>query len=147
LHGVTVDDCAKFIGQPTQYGVGRGSRLSILVVLDHSKEGSALGVFDALDREVFDEDVGRFEDQPPAAVGPAAQSRSGSSPALPAESPPTAILVESAVNAVARSLTRAYASMPSSCASGNRLTAQRAPLAKTGRDCQPATSPINQPPP
>jgi hypothetical protein len=60
-----VDDCAKFIGQPTQYGVGCGSRLSILVVLDHSKEGSALGVFDALDREVFDEDVGRFEDQPP----------------------------------------------------------------------------------
>jgi hypothetical protein len=34
----TVEDCARFIGQPTQYGVGRGSRLSILVVLDHTKK-------------------------------------------------------------------------------------------------------------
>ena len=34
----SVQDCARYIAQPTQYGVGRGSRLSILVVLDHTKK-------------------------------------------------------------------------------------------------------------
>jgi hypothetical protein len=32
---VTVEDCARWAGQPTQYAVGRGSQLSVLVVLDH----------------------------------------------------------------------------------------------------------------
>jgi hypothetical protein len=34
---ITVRDGAKFLGQPVQYGIGCGSQLSILVVLDHSK--------------------------------------------------------------------------------------------------------------
>jgi hypothetical protein len=34
------EDCARYLGQPTQYGVGRGSRLSILVVLDHTVKNS-----------------------------------------------------------------------------------------------------------
>lgn len=36
----TPEDCARYIGQPTQYGVGRGSRLSILVVLDHTPKNA-----------------------------------------------------------------------------------------------------------
>lgn len=34
----TIENAARYIGQPTQYGVGRGSRLSILVVLDQTKK-------------------------------------------------------------------------------------------------------------
>ncbi|WP_191300133.1 hypothetical protein [Lentzea cavernae] len=34
----TVETCTKFLGQPTQYGVGQGSRLSMLVVLDHARK-------------------------------------------------------------------------------------------------------------
>jgi hypothetical protein len=41
----TLDNCARFVGQPTQYGVGRGSRLSILVLLDHSPKKSPAGQF------------------------------------------------------------------------------------------------------
>jgi hypothetical protein len=41
----TLDNCARFVGQPTQYGVGRGSRLSILVLLDHSPKKSPPGQF------------------------------------------------------------------------------------------------------
>jgi hypothetical protein len=33
-------------GQPTQYGVGRGSQLSILVVLDHGRKEAPPGVID-----------------------------------------------------------------------------------------------------
>jgi hypothetical protein len=36
----SVEDCAKWVGQPAQYGAGVGSRLSILVVLDHSRKKS-----------------------------------------------------------------------------------------------------------
>jgi len=36
----TVEHSAKYIGQPTQYGVGRGSQLSVLVVLDHPQAGT-----------------------------------------------------------------------------------------------------------
>ncbi len=43
---VTVDDCARYLGQPVQYGVGRGSQLSVLVVLDHSNKTSPPGVLD-----------------------------------------------------------------------------------------------------
>jgi hypothetical protein len=35
-----VEDYARYIGQPTQYGVGRGSRLSVLVVLDHTRKSA-----------------------------------------------------------------------------------------------------------
>ncbi len=42
----TVDDCARYIGQPTQYGVGRGSRLSVLVVLEHTKKTTPPGVLE-----------------------------------------------------------------------------------------------------
>lgn len=42
----TVEDCARYIGQPTQYGVGRGSRLSILVVLDHSRKAAPPAVLE-----------------------------------------------------------------------------------------------------
>lgn len=40
----SVEDCARYIGQPTQYGVGKGSRLSILVLLDHSRKQAPAGV-------------------------------------------------------------------------------------------------------
>lgn len=43
---VAVDDCIRYLGQPTQYGVGRGSQLSTLVVLDHSRKQSPPGVID-----------------------------------------------------------------------------------------------------
>jgi hypothetical protein len=43
---ITVPDCAKFLGQPVQYGVGCGSQLSILVVLDHSKKQAPPGVIE-----------------------------------------------------------------------------------------------------
>ncbi|WP_194904368.1 hypothetical protein [Catenulispora rubra] len=43
---ITVDDCARYVGQPTQYGVGRGSQLSVLVVLDHSRKAAPPGVID-----------------------------------------------------------------------------------------------------
>lgn len=40
----TVEHSAKYIGQPTQYGVGRGSQLSVLVVLDHTRKEAPPGV-------------------------------------------------------------------------------------------------------
>jgi len=43
---ITVDDCARYVGQPTQYGVSRGSQLSILVVLDHGRKIAPPGVID-----------------------------------------------------------------------------------------------------
>lgn len=43
---ITVDDCARYVGQPTQYGVGRGSQLSALVVLDHGRKTAPPGVID-----------------------------------------------------------------------------------------------------
>jgi len=42
----TVEDCARYIGQPTQYGVGRGSRLSVLVVLDHTRKSAPPAVLE-----------------------------------------------------------------------------------------------------
>lgn len=42
----TVEHSAKYIGQPTQYGVGRGSQLSVLVVLDHTRKTSPPGVIE-----------------------------------------------------------------------------------------------------
>lgn len=42
----TVDECARYVGQPTQYGVGRGSRLSILVVLDQTKKSAPPAVLE-----------------------------------------------------------------------------------------------------
>ncbi len=43
---VTVDHCARYIGQPTQYGIGRGSQLSVLVVFDHGRKQAPPGVID-----------------------------------------------------------------------------------------------------
>jgi hypothetical protein len=45
---ITIDDCVHHLGQPTQYGVGRGSQLSVLVVLDHSRKEAPPGVVDKL---------------------------------------------------------------------------------------------------
>ncbi len=43
---VTVNDCATYLGQPTQYGIGRGSQLLVLVVLDHSPKQAPPGVIE-----------------------------------------------------------------------------------------------------
>lgn len=43
---ISVEDCAKFLGQPVQYAVGCGSQLSILVVLDHSPKEAPPGVIE-----------------------------------------------------------------------------------------------------
>jgi hypothetical protein len=43
---VTVANCARYLGQPVQYGVGRGSRLSVLVILDHSGKEAPPGVLE-----------------------------------------------------------------------------------------------------
>jgi hypothetical protein len=43
---VTVDDCVRYVGQPTQYGIGRGSQLSALVVFDHGRKQAPPGVID-----------------------------------------------------------------------------------------------------
>ena len=43
---ISVDDCARYLGQPVQYAVGRGSQLSVLIVLDHSKKETPPGVLD-----------------------------------------------------------------------------------------------------
>ena len=47
-HGspVTIERCARYLGQPTQYGVGRGSQLSVLVVFDHGRKTAPPGVID-----------------------------------------------------------------------------------------------------
>ncbi len=45
-HPRTPADCHSYIGQPTQYGVGRGSRLSILVVLDQTAKELPPAVLD-----------------------------------------------------------------------------------------------------
>lgn len=42
----TVGHCTRYLGQPTQYGVGRGSQLSILVVFDHGRKEAPPGVID-----------------------------------------------------------------------------------------------------
>lgn len=42
----TVGHSAKYLGQPTQYGVGRGSQLSVLVVLDHTRKEAPPGVLE-----------------------------------------------------------------------------------------------------
>jgi hypothetical protein len=39
-----VEHSAKYIGQPTQYGVGRGRELSVLVVLDDTRKQAPAGV-------------------------------------------------------------------------------------------------------
>jgi hypothetical protein len=43
---VTVEKSARYLGQPTQYGVGRGSQLSALVILDHGRKTSPPGVIE-----------------------------------------------------------------------------------------------------
>ena len=43
---VTVADCARYVGQPAQYGVGHGSQLSVLVVLDHGRKTAPPGVIE-----------------------------------------------------------------------------------------------------
>lgn len=42
----TIDKAFKYLGQPTQYGVGRGSQLSVLVVFDHGRKEAPPGVID-----------------------------------------------------------------------------------------------------
>ncbi|MDB5072421.1 MAG: hypothetical protein JWM87_3532 [Candidatus Eremiobacteraeota bacterium] len=64
-----VEDCAKFIGQPTQYGVGRGSRLSILVVLDHSKKASPPAVLENDIGWLFPVQHGKDDPRYPSRVG------------------------------------------------------------------------------
>jgi hypothetical protein len=44
---VTIDRCVRYLGQPTQYGVGRGSQLSVLVVFDHGRKQAPVGVIDS----------------------------------------------------------------------------------------------------
>jgi hypothetical protein len=43
---VTVDHCTRYLGQPAQYGVGRGSQLSVLIVFDHGRKEAPPGVID-----------------------------------------------------------------------------------------------------
>jgi hypothetical protein len=43
---ITINDCATYLGQPTQYGIARGSQLSVLVVLDHSPKRAPPGVIE-----------------------------------------------------------------------------------------------------
>jgi hypothetical protein len=43
---VTEENCAKYLGQPTQYGSGGGTRLSILVVLDMSRKEAPPGTLE-----------------------------------------------------------------------------------------------------
>jgi hypothetical protein len=43
---VTVADCTRYVGQPAQYGVGHGSQLSVLVVLDHGRKTAPPGVIE-----------------------------------------------------------------------------------------------------
>jgi len=43
---ITINDCATYLGQPTQYGIDRGSQLSVLVVLDHSPKHIPPGVIE-----------------------------------------------------------------------------------------------------
>jgi hypothetical protein len=43
---VIIDDCARYVGQPAQYGVGRGSQLTVLVVFDHGRKEAPPGVID-----------------------------------------------------------------------------------------------------
>lgn len=47
-HGppVTMERCARYLGQPAQYGVGRGSQLSVMVVFDHGRKAAPPGVID-----------------------------------------------------------------------------------------------------
>jgi hypothetical protein len=42
----TIGHSTRYLGQPTQYGVGRGSQLSILVVFDHGRKEAPPGVID-----------------------------------------------------------------------------------------------------
>jgi hypothetical protein len=42
----TVDNAIHYLGQPTQYAVGRGSQLSALVVFDHGGKEAPVGVID-----------------------------------------------------------------------------------------------------
>ena len=43
---VTLDRAFRYLGQPTQYGVGAGSQLSVLVVFDHGRKEAPPGVID-----------------------------------------------------------------------------------------------------
>jgi hypothetical protein len=43
---VTVDHCTRYLGQPAQYGIGRGSQLSVLVVFDHGRKEAPPGVIE-----------------------------------------------------------------------------------------------------
>lgn len=43
---ITIDDCAPYAGQPAQYAVGRGSQLSVLIVLDHGCKTAPPGVIE-----------------------------------------------------------------------------------------------------
>lgn len=43
---ITIENCSRYVGQPTQYGVGRGTQLSIMVVLDHGRKIAPPGVID-----------------------------------------------------------------------------------------------------
>jgi hypothetical protein len=63
------DDCARYIGQPTQYGVGRGSRLSILVVLDHTKKSAPPVVLENNIGWLFPRQHGLRDPQYPSRVG------------------------------------------------------------------------------
>jgi hypothetical protein len=43
---VTLEHCARYIGQPAQYGTGRGSQFSVLVVYDHGGKQAPVGVIE-----------------------------------------------------------------------------------------------------
>ena len=42
----TVESAVHYLGQPSQYGVGRGSQLSVLVVFDHGRKEAPPGIID-----------------------------------------------------------------------------------------------------
>jgi hypothetical protein len=64
-----VKDCARYIGQPTQYGVGRGSRLSILVVLDQTKKAAPPSVLENYMGWMYPSQHGLHDQRFPSRVG------------------------------------------------------------------------------
>ena len=65
----TVEGSATYLGQPTQYGVGRGSQLSVLVVLDHGRKTSPPGVIENYIGSLRPKLHGRDDPRYPSLVG------------------------------------------------------------------------------
>lgn len=65
----TVEECVRYLGQPTHYGVGRGSRLSILVVLDHTRKTAPPAVLENYIDWLHPAHHGRDDPRYPSRVG------------------------------------------------------------------------------